>query len=263
MEQRFRRQIPHNTNRNQQRETVATSITFRSNVGSAQPRDVFFQVDHKLETQTLFPYDCVGDTLRKPEPHRGGEITECSVGVATASRLQNWQTTSHVLFASPFFDTLAPVSHLDPRSSKTIWAQGAFAASPNQQSSFRWASKNKSVHTPDMEICDVGLGKMDEFPNLRLSAQQELFYSENAASHLPTNRCSRTAPCSVPQVPYQKTRFRSVFCCLGKSSGGVFEREEAGKLSFFTFKKKKTRVGLQEIGVRGRFQSWNVSNVEV
>ena len=124
MEQRFRRQIPHNTNRNQQRETVATSITFRSNVGSAQPRDVFFQVDHKLETQTLFPYDCVGDTLRKPEPHRGGEITECSVGVATASRLQNWQTTSHVLFASPFFDTLAPVRHLDPRSSITIRPQG-------------------------------------------------------------------------------------------------------------------------------------------
>ena len=42
MEQWFRRQIPHNTNRNQQRETVATSTTFRSNVGSAKPRVVFF-----------------------------------------------------------------------------------------------------------------------------------------------------------------------------------------------------------------------------
>ena len=34
---------------------------------------------------------------------RGGETMECNVGVATASRLQSWQTTSYVVFVSPFF----------------------------------------------------------------------------------------------------------------------------------------------------------------
>ena len=57
---------------------------------------------------------------------RGGETMECSVGVATASRLQSWQATSYVVFVSPFFDTLARVRPLDPSSSATIRAQCAF-----------------------------------------------------------------------------------------------------------------------------------------
>ena len=63
------------------------------------------------------------------------------------------------------------------------------------------------------------------------------------------------APANVPLLPRSalfssagsinskpKTRFRPVFCCLVKTSGGACEREEAGKLSFFTF--KRTHLGL-------------------
>ena len=89
---------------------------------------------------------------------RSGKTTECSVGVATASRLQSWQATSYVVFVSPFFDTLARVRHLDPSSSATIRVRSI--ARPNQQSSSRWAWNNKLVLSlSDMEICDAGLGK--------------------------------------------------------------------------------------------------------
>ena len=39
------------------------------------------------------------------------------------TRLHSWQATSDVLFASPFFDTLARARHLDPRSSLTARAE--------------------------------------------------------------------------------------------------------------------------------------------
>ena len=39
-----------------------------------------------------------------------------------------------------------------------------------------------------------------------------------------------------------------------KTSGSPSAREEDGKLSFFPF--NRTHVGLEKIGVRGRFQSW-------
>ena len=55
---------------------------------------------------------------------RGGETMECSVGVDTAPRLQSWQAASYVLFASPFFHTVARVRHLDPRTYITVRAQG-------------------------------------------------------------------------------------------------------------------------------------------
>ena len=41
----------------------------------------------------------------------------------------------------------------------------------------------------------------------------------------------------------------------------LLEREGVGKLSLFAF--KRTHVCLQEIGVRGRFQSRNMSNVGI
>ena len=85
----------------------------------------FFQVGHKLKTSSNMSFR----SIKKHTPAnqnclRGGKVIECSVGVATTSRLQSWQTTSYILFASPFFVTVAPVRHLDPRSFITIRAQG-------------------------------------------------------------------------------------------------------------------------------------------
>ena len=82
------------------------------------------------------------------------------------------------------------------------------------------------------------------------------------------------APANEPLLPHSalansalsinsklKTRFRSVFCCLVKTSGNASEREEEGKLSLSS--SKTTHVGRQENGVRGHFQSRNMSNVGV
>ena len=54
-------------------------------------------------------------------------------------------------------------------------------------------------------------------------------------------------------------RLRACLSVL-QDGGSPSAREEDGKLSFFPF--KKTRVGLEKIGVRRRFQSWSMSNVD-
>ena len=77
MEHRFRRQIPHNKNRNQQRETVATFTTFRSNVGSAKPRDVFSKWTTNAKPQNTNSLRL----LRKHTPQTGTAPTRRDNGV--------------------------------------------------------------------------------------------------------------------------------------------------------------------------------------
>ena len=85
-------------------ETAETSPTLRSNLGSAKPRVVFSKWATVAKPQTISPYDYISETHSASQNRtRGGETMECNVGVATASRLQSWQATSCVLFASPFF----------------------------------------------------------------------------------------------------------------------------------------------------------------
>ena len=129
-----------------------------------------------------YPYDCSRNTLGKPEPHPHGEMIECSVGVATASRLR---------LAIPG----ARVRSLQDRSNNRAFG------GPRKTNQF---TNLRCGHRKMHDSASLGL------PQLVRSAQRELFHSGYVASHLPTNRCSQTAPCSVPQVPPIQNR-RLVF----------------------------------------------------
>ena len=187
-----------------------------------------------------YPYDCSRNTLGKPEPHPHGEMIECSVGVATASRLR---------LAIPG----ARVRSLQDRSNNRAFG------GPRKTNQFTllltwkstmWALENARLRKSGVAPVGVECAKRVVLLRVRCFAPDKKALSRSAlfGSAGSTN--------SKP-----KTRFWSVCCCLVKTSGGAGEREEEGKLSVFSF--KRTHVGLEDIGLRRRFQSWNMNNVDV
>ena len=170
---------------------------------------------------------------------------------------RSWKTSSYVLFASPFFVTLAPVRHLDPTSFTTIQAQTCVRCKTEPTIELSAGLEKQSVHHPDMEISDAGLG------NKKIARDSQVWCNPSrlGGARLTTKRSRAGAlfnPAgSINSKP--KTRFRSVFCCLVKTSGSASERANFPSSP----SKEHTLVGLQEIGLRRRFQSWNMSNVDV
>ena len=99
----------------------------------------------------------------------------------------------------------------------------------NQHTLLTWKSAMRASDSASLGLPQSGWG-----------AQGELCHSENVSSHLKTKRSAAFKSAgSINSKP--KTRFRSVFCCLVRTSGGAGEREEEAKLSVFSSKRTHTR----------------------
>ena len=99
----------------------------------------FIHMDHHRETSYTLVFVWIWRThCTKRTRSRGGEMAECTMGVATAPRLQTFMCTS------PFFDALAGTRHLDRGNSvPPVGLKSAFTARPLHLSTCPSTSNNK------------------------------------------------------------------------------------------------------------------------
>ena len=117
-------------------------------MGSAKLRTCFSKWTTNSKLQTLFPFDCLGNTLRRPEPHprRRDNGAQCWRG----HRVTPPELAGH--FVCPLCLTLFRHTGASKKSRiredpQLFGLKGAFTAIPNQQSSSRWVSKSELGHT--------------------------------------------------------------------------------------------------------------------
>ena len=177
-------------------------------MGSAKPRDVFYQKDNKR-----------GTTLRKPEPHprRRDNGVQCW----SAHRVTPRELASH--FVCPPCLTL--FRHTG--AIKTSGSEKLHNCSGARMRSLQDHTNNRVLGGRSLGNLRCGPRKNARVPQVWgcpswCGVRDESCFTSNTWPRT----CQRTAGALLSSAgsthPKPKTRFLPVFCCSGKTRGGVF-----------------------------------------